>query len=132
MRKIKELLRFGSVGLLATATHALTYLALLAVTVPHIANLLGFCLALVFSYWGHSRFTFTNHKADTWEERRRRLSFLAVALLGLALNTGFVHLTTLVLRLPDWSPVILIACVTPALTYILLKLWVFRPRSIVR
>ena len=126
MNRAKEVLRFASVGLLSTATHALTYLALLTVTVPQIANLISFGLAFVLSYIGHSRFTFKNKSANIGTDGYQRLRFLIVALLGLSLNAVFVHFATNVLSLPDWSAVIFFVGVTPTTTYFLLHLWVFR------
>ena len=52
--------------------------------------------------------------------------FWAVALIGFALNSMFVHLVTGVFGLAYGWAIPLIAGVTPMVTFILSKFWAFR------
>ena len=60
------------------------------------------------------------------DARRSLLRFWLVALVGFALNTGFVQLVTGTLGLRYRWSIPLIAGVTPVLTFTLSKLWAFR------
>jgi len=126
-RLIAELLRFGGVGVLATAIHALLYTVALHFTLPQVANLIGYLTALAFSYVGHGRFSFADANiALRHPETLKR--FLATSLFGFALNSGFVALSTHVIGKPGVA-VWFIVGITPAMTYVLLKFWVYRGRG---
>lgn len=124
-RTLSELLQFGGVGLVATGTHGAIYLVALLLVAPQVANLMGFAMALLVSYLGHSRFTFADSNKGNSKNQRRVVRFGFVSGFGLAVNSGFVALTTHVLQAPPWVAVGFIAFVTPVMTYILLKFWVF-------
>ena len=114
-----EVLRFGLVGVAATLVHASVYLFCLTYVTPQMANVVGFFCALAISYFGHRYFSFARTAGGA-----PVLRFLAVAFLGFSMNAGFVHLMDHGMdapRLAFWC----ITFVTPALTYVLLKFWVF-------
>ncbi|MBL8584981.1 MAG: GtrA family protein [Rhizobiaceae bacterium] len=122
-----EMLRFGSVGLAATAVHAGVYALLVSsgAVWPQISNLVAFAVAFVFSFLGHHYFTFRNSGRSAGSAAAR---FLLVALIGYGLNAGFVALTTEVLAEPPLVAVLFMLFVTPVVTYVLSKLWAFADR----
>lgn len=125
-----ELLRFGSVGLIATAVHSGVYLTALHFMIPQAANLGGYLCALLVSYLGHAKVTFRQSSQDAEAPSGRRWKFAIVSVLGLFLNSVFVYLCEHTLASAPWVAVIFIGGVTPVITYIFLKLWVFtRVRS---
>lgn len=118
---ISEVLRFGAVGGTATLAHAVGYLLCLSILSPQVSNVCGFAIAFIISYFGHNHFSFR----DSNQARPTAMRFGAVALLGFALNAWFVQFADQLLNAPKlafWF----IAFVTPALTYLLLKFWVFK------
>jgi putative flippase GtrA len=118
--------RFGVVGLVATLVHVLVYSGLieLLATAPLAANTLGFVAGVQVSFLGHRGWTFREPK--TAEVARSLTRFWVVALLGFALNTGFVGLVTGVLRLGYGWAIPPMVGVTPLVTFALAKLWAFR------
>jgi putative flippase GtrA len=124
---LAQLLRFGVVGLLATALHAGVYgLAVSRFAIaPLLANPLAFAVAFSISFVGHHRWTFAGHGADGAMPR-----FLATALLGLASNQCLVWLLVEHLGLPPLSGLLGILLLTPALVFVTSKYWAFAtPRS---
>lgn len=125
-QRIAELLRFAGVGLLATATHAGIYILLAAVIAPQLANLAGYLAAVSLSYVGHLHVTFRQgDRRSTRSGGTRPLRFAAVSLFGLGLNAGFVALTTRALEAPPAIAALFMIGVTPVVTYLLLKHWVY-------
>lgn len=124
-RTAGEALRFGTVGLLATAVHAIIYAGLIHFSAipPQQANIAAFTFAFVFSYMGHSHFTFSGEGRRVGKTGPR---FLAVALIGYALNAGFVFLTTALLDWGAGAALPFMIFITPAATFALSKYWAFR------
>jgi putative flippase GtrA len=91
---------------------------------PIAANALGFALGVNVSFAGHRSWTFRG--ASDVGRGRSLARFWMVALLGFALNTAFVHLTTGPLGLAYGWAIPLIVGVTPLVTFALSKLWAFR------
>lgn len=120
----RQYARFAAVGGLATLTHLLVYAGLieLLALAPLASNTAGFALAVNLSYLGHRRWTFAGGPAARSGSLVR---FVAVAGLGLVLNTLFVHLVTAMLDLHYGWSVPLIAGATPLLAFTLSRWWVF-------
>lgn len=120
------LLRFLSVGLVATAIHAGIYSASMQLfaTNPQIANLQGYCVAVVVSYLAQKNWTFahTGHKTNLQSFSR----FITASLFGLALNAFWVFLVNEWLGISPHFALIGIVFLTPATTLFLLKFWVFK------
>jgi putative flippase GtrA len=114
--------RFAAVGLGATLLHVLVYAGAVELlgTAPLLANALGFAAAINVSFLGHRGWTFRGAAPGSFGR------FWAVALLGLALNTTFVHSVTGTLGLGYGWAIPLIAGVTPVITFALSKCWAFR------
>ena len=118
--------RFVVVGLGATLVHVAVYVATIRLlgAAPLAANALGFATAVTVSFLGHRRWTF--HDASRRRGRDALLRFWAVALSGFLLNTCFVQLVTGTLQMSyDWAIPPMVA-ITPVVTFLLSKLWVFR------
>ena len=127
-RLVVQYAQFGAVGLIAAATHVLIYSAgiMVAALTPLVANAVAFGIAVMVSFFGHSRLAFREQMAG--QERRRQraalMRFVVVALIGFALNSLAVHLCVNVLGWPDHSPIVFMLTVVPLTVFALSKLWV--------
>lgn len=122
-----EILRFGIVGVGATLTH----LGLLRVGVewfgasPVLANGLAFCVAVLVTYFGQSRWVFRSHGHDIARLRKFLLSVCG----GLFLNVGIMALTVQVLGLNYLVGFVSGLVIIPAVTFVINKFWVFGRES---
>jgi putative flippase GtrA len=124
---VGQLVRFGLVGGFVTALGAGTYwvaATFLGVT-PLLANLLGYLIAVAVGYVLHSRVSFKGHGSRD-NPLQRTTRFFIVSLVSLLLNSIFVYVLTHLLGGPTWWPVVPMLFVTPILTFLLNRLWVFR------
>jgi putative flippase GtrA len=121
-----QLFRYVLVGGFVTALQALTYwlLAHFAGVHPQMANAAGYLVAVASGYVLHGRITFRGRGAQ--RDAGQAVRFVLVSLLSLALNALWVQLTTGWMGWPLWSPVPLMAVVTPGLVFTLNRWWVFR------
>ena len=120
-----QLLRFLISGALVTLLGVAVY-ALVALVLrwhPQIGNLLAYLVAMATGYSMHSRWSFRDHG------RRGQGTigkFIIVSLISLGLNSLWVYLITVPLGLgPAW-PILPMLFVTPAVTFLLNRQWVFR------
>lgn len=124
MTRIRQISRFGFVGIVATAVHVTVGLSLNegAGMPPFWANLIAFCTALGVSFFGQTRLTFPDSTADGAAFSR----FTVVALLGLTLNQVIVWVTTDLYGIPYWLALPIIISTVPVATFLLLKFWALR------
>ena len=124
MEIVRQLSRFGVVGLVATAVHVGVGLGLnIGVGIaPLAANLIAFLSALGVSFLGQTRITFPGARADG--AAFARFSFVAVT--GLALNQAIVWVVTSALGGPYWLALAVIIATVPWITFALLKFWALR------
>jgi putative flippase GtrA len=124
-----QLIRFGMVGGFVTGLYALVYspLAKFQLTSPQVATFCGYLAAMVTGYVLHSRWSFRGHGSRD-NVRRTTSRFFLVSLVSLGLNALFVFVLTdsMALGGPWWWPLIPILFVTPAVTFVLNRQWVFR------
>lgn len=127
---LAQLARFGVVGLLATAVHAGSYWLLVHnIWLPPVpATVAAFGVAFTISFLGHRHWTFAAQAAGV-DTRSSMARFLLTALLGLGSNTFLTWLLTGPLGLPANSALVGILFVTPVLTFVCSKYWVFAPKS---
>tara|TARA_E500000178_G_scaffold7012_1_gene7046 strand:- start:12 stop:404 length:393 start_codon:yes stop_codon:yes gene_type:complete len=117
--------RFGLVGIGATLVHLCVSVLVLAMGLDvYLANLVGFVVAFVFSFLGHSRVTFPDGDRSHLAWAR----FFLVALMGFGLNN-------LVLLLSsghdmEYARLMLAVFVAPLATFVLSALWVFAKRTV--
>jgi putative flippase GtrA len=91
---------------------------------PLVSNFFGYLAAMLSGYVLHSRWSFKNH--GTRDDPLRTTSrFFAVSLVSLALNSFWVWLFTGLLDGPTWWPVMTMIFVTPVVTFLLNRQWVF-------
>lgn len=121
----KVILKFACVGIIATLTHSIGYLISLEIinSSAQLANLLGFLTALIVSYIGQRKWTFS-HKSIS-NERKAKIKFLASSILSLLVNSFWVLVTVDWLLLPPEYSVMGIIFLTPIIIFIVLKNWVF-------
>lgn len=118
--------RYAFAGMAITLLVAASYWAIAEFL--HVDPMVSLALVFVFftfvSYFTHGAFSFRGHgERDRHHVRLAR--FLVVNLVGLASNQLFVWLLVKHLGGPNWWPVIPIIFVTPALTFMLHRRWVF-------
>ena len=119
-----QLLRFLVSGALVTALGVSVYafVALVLRWHPQLGNLLAYLVAMATGYMMHSRWSFRDHGRRT---KSTAVKFLVVSLMSLGLNSLWVALITGPLGLgPAW-PIIPMMFVTPVVTFILNRQWVF-------
>ena len=121
---LAQLLRFLVSGALVTILGVAVY-ALVALVLrwhPQIGNLLAYLAAMATGYVMHSRWSFRDHGRRT---RSTAVKFVVVSLISLGLNSLWVAIITGPLGLgPAW-PILPMLFVTPAVTFILNRHWVF-------
>ena len=120
-RTFIQLVKFGGVGLAATAIHAAIYAVSGLFVRPAVANISGFGVAFFVSYLGHRHLTFAQPRPVEGSLMR----FLIVALFGLLLNAGFVHVVTQAQLDYRWALLPMLVFV-PVATFLLSKHWAFR------
>ena len=124
MTALRQLSRFGFVGIVATAVHTSVGLGLHEIVgmLPFWANMIAFCCALGVSFFGQTRLTFPDSTADGGAFVR----FAVVAVSGLGLNQLIVWVVTSVFASPYWLALVIIIFTVPGVTFLLLKFWALR------
>ncbi len=125
---LAQIVRFGMVGGFVTGLYALVYspLAKFHLTSPQVANFCGYLTAMVTGYTLHSRWSFRGHGSrDNLARTTGR--FFIVSLVSYGLNALFVFVLTdkSMFGGPWWWPLLPILFVTPAITFVLNRQWVF-------
>lgn len=125
---IGQLFRYALVGGAVTALQAAVYfsLASMAGMHPQIANFLGYLVAVASGYGLHGAITFRHGGKARARSLHQAGRFVAVSLLSLALNAFWVWLCIDRLGGATWSPIPMMALVTPAVVFALNRFWVFR------
>ena len=121
---LSQLLRFLVSGALVTILGVAVY-ALVAVLLrwhPQVGNLLAYVVAMASGYVMHSRWSFRDHGERTPGTAVR---FVAVSLISLGLNSLWVALITGPLGLSPAWPILPMLFITPAVTFLLNRYWVF-------
>ncbi|HUF87690.1 MAG TPA: GtrA family protein [Thermohalobaculum sp.] len=124
MQLLKQISRFGLVGVVATAVHVAVGLGLhngLGMA-PLWANLIAFGCALGVSFLGQTRLTFPDAQAGGGAFLR----FATVAVSGLGLNQAVVWVVTSAFGGPYWLALAIIVATVPWITFALLKFWALR------
>lgn len=121
-----QLLRFGITGGFVTALGAGIYwvTATFFGVAPLLANVLAYAVAVGIGYFLHSRWSFKGH-GKRGNLRRTTSRFFIVSLVSFSLNSLFVWVLTGLLDGPTWWPVVPMLFVTPLVTFVLNRRWVF-------
>lgn len=121
-----QLIRYGVSGVGLTLFYSAVYLAALdlAGMAPLVANTIAFLLTVALGYIVHSRWSFRDH-GDRDAPARNTSRFLAVNVMGFALNSFWVWLIAEQLALSPRLPLLPIVLVTPWISFWLNRRWTF-------
>jgi putative flippase GtrA len=119
-----QYLKFGVVGIGATLVHAVVF-AILVERLgqdPMMANMGGYAVAVVISYFGNFRWTFGASRPEVTDF----LKFCLVTVVGFAINSAavWVIMERQNLTYPYVLPVFL--GVTPVVVFTINRVWTFR------
>lgn len=127
---IRQLARFGVVGIAAMAVHWLMVAVLVPLgALPLIANVVAFAVAFNVSYIGHRNWTFaTDTTVDVAVGDRGTpfKRFFGVALLSFVLNEILYYLLLRYTALDYRVALFIVLIAVAALTFILSRYWAFR------
>lgn len=121
---VRQFLTYLGVGLVGTAGHYLMLVGLvrLAGVDAVLASACGFCVGAVINYFANHRLTFRSRK----HHGRAMSKFFAVALGGLAVNTGAMALLTRTFSVHYLISQFLATGTVVVLTYLGNRYWTFR------
>lgn len=124
-KELGQILRFATVGVAATATHAAMVLILVEGygLAPLPANFFSFLLAVLVSFFGHYHFTFTASTPYTKAFPR----FFTIALLGLGLSQAIMFSAVSLLALDYRLGLAVVVMLVPGLNFLVNRAWTFRP-----
>jgi putative flippase GtrA len=91
---------------------------------PQLGNFLAYAVAMATGYVMHSKWSFRDHGTERTQSTKIR--FVTVSLISYALNSFWVWLLTQPLHLDPAWPILPMLFVTPAVTFMLNRQWVFR------
>jgi putative flippase GtrA len=122
----KQLVRYAIAGLGVTQLAAAVYSALVLFlhVQPLLANVASTFCGLSAGYLLHSRWSFAGGAAASEHAKIGR--FLMSALLAFMINSMWVWLLVSSMHLPPLAPVPLMMLVTPWISFLLNRHWVFR------
>lgn len=120
------LLRYGSIGGMATVLHYLVFITLLSVTSPVYATLAGGISGAIFSYIANKRLTFITDARKNLNPTR----FYLVTLMYNAANTSLMYLALQLLPVYEyqyWVLIQLMITVTlSVISYFIHKYWSYQ------
>lgn len=122
---LRELMKFGIVGGLATVIHASVGLSAVVWfgMSGGTANVIGFASAWWVSFLGHQTFTFAGRADYDRALLRFIVHSVTLFLIAFAITTA---LTTVFTGLSDGFVPVLAACIVPVLSFLSSKFFVFR------
>lgn len=120
---VKQLTRFGIVGLIAATIHFTTVVTIVTYTGMHplLANIVAFVVSFQLSYWGHRTWTFRESIAAHREAFPKLLLVQAFNLIG----SELLFFILLQMNLPYKVALVLVLMILPVFTFLASKLWVF-------
>lgn len=121
---LKQIARFGGVGLSALVLHWFVAVILMAYDYkPLIANLFAFLVAFQLSYWGHRYWTF---KGSDISHQAALLRFLMIAIFGFLLNQILFASLIKFTSLPHSLALFIVLVTVSVNNFIFSKFWAFR------
>ena len=123
---LAQLTRFVISGAAVTALGVGVY-AIVALVLrwhPQLGNFLAYAVAMATGYVMHSKWSFRGHGAERTHATKVR--FVIVSLVSYALNSFWVWLLYSRLHFTRAVPILPMLFVTPAVTFLLNRQWVFR------
>jgi putative flippase GtrA len=121
---LSQLVRFAIVGFSLAGVYSVIYWYLATFVMPPVvAVAIAFAVAVSIGFVLHSRWSFRGHGQR--EDRRLKMKFLLVQSSGFVLNEAFTWVLTGPLHGPTWWPLVPAIFLTPLVTYLLNRQWVF-------
>jgi putative flippase GtrA len=123
---VTQLARFAVTGAFVTALGVGVY-AIVALALrwhPQLGNFLAYVVAVATGYVMHSQWSFRGHGSE--RTHATKLRFVVVSIISYALNSFWVWLLFTHLELGRAAPILPMLFVTPAVTFVLNRQWVFR------
>lgn len=112
----KEIIRFGIVGVIATAIHYVVYLLCQLVLTPNIAYTTGWVISLACNLWLSARYTFRRNLSVY-----RTMGFIGCHILNYLLHIGIFNLLLWLGMDKIWAPLVVFCIVIPV-NFILVRL----------
>ena len=126
--KIKQLMKFGVVGLSNTAVTLGVYYLLIYLGVNYmISNIIGYFAGLINGYIWSKGWVFKEAKATV---KSSVLKYYIVYGSSLILSTAVMYLWVNVLGISDKIAPILTLCITVPYNFIFQKIWAFREKKV--
>lgn len=121
-----QAVRFGISGLALTALVSAVYYVQVIYTpiLPAFALTVATIIASVIGFFVHGHFSFRAHGARE-NPAGRFVRFIVTNGIGYLLNLAFVFALIDMLHLPKWTPMIGFCLVTPVVSFLLNRHWVF-------
>ena len=125
-RGFGQLVRFAIGGFGVTIFAVLVYVGFASGLHVHplVANVISYAAGFAASYTVHSRWSFGADRRG--EEGTTLLRFVVASGIAFTLNSFWVWLTTIALHLSPLAPVPAMMFVTPLISFVLNRWWVFR------
>ncbi|GAA4748330.1 hypothetical protein GCM10023264_12970 [Sphingomonas daechungensis] len=122
----RQLLRYAFAGLCVTQLAALVYSAVVLLLSAHplFANAVSTAFGLCAGYLVHSRWSFAVDGAGG--EGLQVARFLTASFVAFLINSFWVWLLVMILHLPALAPVPMMMLVTPWISFLLNRYWVFK------
>ena len=122
-----QLARYGVVGAAITAGGQAIYygLAETGTTSPLVAIAIAWIVGVIVGYFAHGWISFRGH-GERDNHGRIGLRFMAVNLIGYAINSWWVWLLVERLGGPTWWPIAPNIVLTPLITFWLHRRWTYR------
>ena len=127
----KDLLRngaiFGVVGLCAAIIHYFTFLYLIKLMWPELANLFAFLFSFSFSFLGHRYLSFNDHQTKLLESLIR---FFSTASLGFLNNEIFFIIFHRFVGISSQYAILIAMIFAACQTFLLSRYWAFKQQNI--
>jgi len=121
-----QLVRYGLIGAAITALGQAVYyvLAETRTTSPLAAIAIAWIVGVIVGYFAHGWISFRGH-GERDDHGRMGIRFVAVNLIGYAINSFWVWLLVERLGGPTWWPILPNIALTPLMTFWLHRRWTF-------
>lgn len=121
---LRQALRFGLIGSLATLLHLVTGALLIhSGCSPLLANAVSFLIAFTVGFWGHANYSFADQNSDLTIAIKR---FSVVALVGFLLNETLFAILLSQTHLRPVHALILTTGFAALFTFLFSRNWAFR------
>jgi putative flippase GtrA len=120
---LRKLMRFATVGALSAAVYfaAVALLIESGMVGPRLASVLAYLVSVTLSFAGHRFHTFRSNGRLSAEAIR----FIATHLAGMAVMFATMHVAVDMLDAPFWVGSAMGTLIVPAISFVVLILWVF-------